>query len=109
MQCTSYRQAIRSLMYLAITTHPNIAFTVLILSCFLNNPRDVHWEAVKHVYCYLKFTKDMSLTYGGNQHDLEEYTDADSSTQEDIQYEPSLTMLFSSMAVQYHGVPRDKN
>ena len=69
MQHTLYHQAIRSLMYLAIATHPNITFAISILSCFLNNPGDVHWEALKCIYCYLKFTKDMSLTDSSTQED----------------------------------------
>ena len=53
--------------------YPNITFTISILSHFLNNPRDVHWEAVKHIYHYLKFTKNMSLTYSSNQYNLKGY------------------------------------
>ena len=101
MQCTPYRQAIGSLMYLAIAMHPNIAFAVLILSCFLNNPRDVHWEAVKCIYRYLKFTKDMSLIYGSDQHDLEGYTDADGSTQEDQQAISSYAFLINGGAISW--------
>jgi hypothetical protein len=49
MQCTPYRQAISSLMYAAIATHPNITFTISILSHFLENPGDIHWDAVKRI------------------------------------------------------------
>ena len=83
MQCVPYRQAIGSLMYLAVATHPNIAFTVSILSRFLDNPGDMHWQAVKRIYRYLKPTKDLQLTYGSERHDLEGYTDADGGSQED--------------------------
>ena len=83
MQRTPYRQAIGSLMYLAIATRPDIAFAVSILSRFLNDPGDTHWEAVKRIYRYLKATKDMQLTYGSERHDLEGYTDADGGSQED--------------------------
>ena len=83
MQRVPYRQAIGSLMYLAVATRPDIAFTVSILSRFLDNPGDTHWQAVKHIYCYLKLTKDLQLTYGSEQHNLEGYTDADGGSQED--------------------------
>ena len=53
-----YQEAIRSLMYASIGTHPDISFTISTLSQFLNNPGHVHWEAVKHVFCYLLGTKD---------------------------------------------------
>ena len=65
MQRTPYQQAIGSLMYAAVATRPDIAFAVSILSRFLNNPGDAHWEAVKRVFLYLKSTKDFTLTYGG--------------------------------------------
>jgi hypothetical protein len=83
MQRTPYRQAIGSLMYLAVATRPDIAFAVSILSRFLNDPGDAHWEAVKRIFRYLKSTRDLQLTYGGERHDLEGYTDADGGGQED--------------------------
>ena len=83
MQRTPYRQAIGSLMYAAVATRPDIAFSVSILSRFLDNPGEAHWQAVKRIFHYLKFTKDFQLTYGGERHDLEGYTDADGGTQED--------------------------
>jgi hypothetical protein len=83
MQRTPYRQAISSLMYLTIATRPDIAFAVSILSRFLSNPGEAHWEAVKRIYRYLKATKDMQLTYGSERHELEGYTDTDGGTQED--------------------------
>src|SRR5260370_7152308 len=46
MKRTPYRQAIGSLMYVAIATRPHITFAVSSLSRFLNNPGDTHWEAV---------------------------------------------------------------
>jgi hypothetical protein len=83
MPRTPYCKAIGSLMYLAVATHPDIAFAVLILSHFLNNPGDAHWQAAKHIFRYLKGTKDIQLTYSGERHDLEGYTDSDGGTQED--------------------------
>jgi hypothetical protein len=82
MQKTPHREAIGSLMYLAVATRPDIAFAVSILSQFLNNPGDAHWEAVKRIFRYLVGTKSFELTYGGERHDLIGYTDADGATQE---------------------------
>jgi hypothetical protein len=82
MKNVSYREAIGSLMYTSIATHPNITFAVLILSQFLDNPREAHWDTVKHIFHYLVGTKTLVLTYSGEQHDLEGYTDADGTMQE---------------------------
>ena len=42
-----YREAIGSLMYLAVATRPDIAFSIMTLSQFLNNPGVPHWEGIK--------------------------------------------------------------
>jgi len=83
MKCTPYCQAIGSLMYATIATCPDITFAVSSLSQFLDNPSNIYWEAIKHVFHYLIGTKDLQLTFGGKQHDLEGFTNADGGTQED--------------------------
>ena len=73
-----YRSAIGSLMYLMVCTRPDLAAVIGVLSRFLENPGQVHWEAVKRVFRYLKltvswglkFTKQSSLVLDG-------YVDAD--------------------------------
>ena len=59
-----YCSALRSLMYLAIGTQPDIAFAVSTLVQFTENPGPMHWEALKRVYHYLVGMKKWSLTYG---------------------------------------------
>ena len=49
-----YAQAIGSLMYAALGSHPDIAFAVQQLSHHTHNYTEAHWTAVKHVICYLK-------------------------------------------------------
>lgn len=62
---TLYAAAIGSLMYAAIGTHIDIAYTVQNLSQFTQNPGPEHWTAVKQVFQYLKGTIDLGLVYGG--------------------------------------------
>jgi len=50
-------------MYLAISTRPDIAYSVGVLSRFSANPGPQHWAAVKHLFRYLKGTLDYKLTY----------------------------------------------
>ncbi len=64
MKHVPYRQAVSSLMYTAVATHPDITFIVSILSQFLENLGNIHWEAVKCIFHYLKGTKNSQLTYG---------------------------------------------
>jgi len=52
------------------------------LSQFLDNPGDAHWEAIKRVIQYLSGTRGATLTYGKDCHDLIGFTDADGAMQE---------------------------
>ena len=53
MEAVPYRQAIGSLMYLMVSTRPDIAAAVGILSRFMENPGRIHWEGVKRVLRYV--------------------------------------------------------
>ena len=64
MENIPYINAVGSLMYLATMTRPDIAYTVEVLARFNSNPGMAHWKAVKHLFCYLKETLDMTLEYG---------------------------------------------
>jgi len=77
-----YREAIGSLMYVAIATRPDISFAVSCLSQFLENIGETHWQAVKHVFRYLAGIWGQALTYGTEQHELQGYTDTDGASQE---------------------------
>jgi len=74
-----YREAVGSLMFLAVISRPDIAFTVNVLSRFLNKYNRNHWNAVKRVFKYLIGTAELGITYksGGNNFVLEGYSDAD--------------------------------
>ena len=82
MRKVPYHEAIGSLMYVAVATCPDISFAVSTLSQFLDNLGEAHWEAVKHVFRYLKGTRDHALTYGTEKQDLHGYTNADGASQE---------------------------
>ena len=83
-----YAALIGSLMYLAISTRPDIAFPVNKLAQFTSNPKTMHWTAVKRIFRYLKGTRDFALTYGGKDseiwnEDLHIYCDADWASSHD--------------------------
>jgi hypothetical protein len=82
MKNIPYREAIGSLIYTSIAMRPDITFAVSVLSQFLDNPREAHWDMVKHIFHYLTGTKTLMLTYGSKRHDLEGYTDVDGTMQE---------------------------
>ena len=81
-----YREAIGSLMWAALAIQPDIAFAVLLLSQFLKNPGEIHWNTVKRVMRYLSGTKNYKLTLGKNCDGLLGYTDADWASVRDYTY-----------------------
>src|SRR5258706_5932068 len=72
-----YRQLVRALSWLALSTRPDIAFTTASLACFGHNPGRVHWEAVKRMLRYLKGTISWHLRLGGSEPVVAAFTDAD--------------------------------
>jgi hypothetical protein len=74
---TLYMQIVGSLMYLT-NTRPDICFVVNTPSQHLEQPRQVHLVATKHVLRYLKGTLDRALWYRSD-HDfgLYGYSDSD--------------------------------
>lgn len=51
-----YHTLIGILMYLVSGMHPNIAFTLSKLACFLNCYQEIHWHAALRIVRYLKGT-----------------------------------------------------
>jgi hypothetical protein len=84
MKNIPYREGIGSLMYASVGTRPDIAFAVSTLAQFSENPVQVHWDAIKHVFCYLNGMKKLALTYRGNGkgQGLEGFSDANGALQE---------------------------
>src|SRR5258706_5391640 len=62
-----YQQMVGSLIYTVIGTRPDIAFTVTRLSQFLTKPSKKHFGAIKHVFRYLKGTRDIRLSFSYSQ------------------------------------------
>ena len=50
-------------MYLANNTRPDICFAVCLLARFSSSPTKRHWNDVKHILRYLRWTMDMCLFY----------------------------------------------
>lgn len=62
---TEYRKVIGCLRYL-MHTRPDMAFSVGVLSRYMESPRVSHGKALKHVLRYLKGTTDYGINYGDN-------------------------------------------
>ena len=96
-----YREAVGSLMYASLATHPDISYAVATVSRFSNNPGMPHWEAVRRIYRYLLGTKDLRLMYGGAPSVLIGYADADGSMAEDHRAISGYAFLIDGGAVSW--------
>jgi len=78
MASVPYRSAVGSLMYLMVSTRPDLAAAIGVVSRFLEHPGRPHWEAVKRILRYVQHTLDYGLVYK-RQGSLESvgFTDAD--------------------------------
>ena len=83
MRNVPYHEAVGSLMYASLGTHPDITYAVQTVSRFTKNPGAAHWEAVKRIFRYLKGTRELWLAYGGIARELTGYADADGNMAED--------------------------
>jgi hypothetical protein len=50
-------------MYLMTCTRPDLAAAIGIFSRFMSNPGKEHWEGVKRILRYIRFTADFKLTF----------------------------------------------
>ena len=72
-----YRQMVGSLMYAMVGTRFDICYAVSVVSQFLQSPKKAHCDLVRHIYCYLRGSPDLKLSYARNSDlKLEGYVDA---------------------------------
>lgn len=80
MKNVPYSNGVGSVMYAMVSTRPDIAYGVGLVSRYMSRPSRVHWQAVKWLLRYLKGTSKVGLVYRGNQHNnhiVEGYCDSD--------------------------------
>ncbi|KAG6502423.1 hypothetical protein ZIOFF_042316 [Zingiber officinale] len=74
---TIYKQIIGSLMYLT-ATRPDIMHAVSLISRYMESPKEIHLQAAKRIFRYLKGTIEYGLFYKKNEKsDLIGFTDSD--------------------------------
>ena len=77
MSRVPYSSAVGSLMFAMVCTRPDIAQAVGVVSRYMSNPGEAHWEAVKWVLRYLKDIGDVALCYSGSDVQLVRFVDSD--------------------------------
>jgi hypothetical protein len=82
VDATLYRQMVGSLFYLSHSQF-DISFVVDVVSCFMQDPRESHWKAVKRIICYFKGTTRLGIQYCLSSDSLVSFTDSDSTSDND--------------------------
>ncbi|UYV80249.1 hypothetical protein LAZ67_18002148 [Cordylochernes scorpioides] len=65
-----YQSLIGSLIYLSVSTRPDIAYTISTLGQFSNDPRRQHWNIAKRVLRYLRKTSGLKITFKKSMKEL---------------------------------------
>jgi hypothetical protein len=66
-----YASVIGSIMYVMLSTRPDVALALSLTSRYESNPDMSHWNAVKNILKFLGRTKDKVLVYGGSGVELD--------------------------------------
>lgn len=77
VDATEYQSLIGSIMFLAVSTRPDILHSISKLSQFNVSPSTDHLVAVKHLLRYLKQTSNLKLVYLKTNEPLHSFVDAD--------------------------------
>ncbi|CAD7087458.1 unnamed protein product [Hermetia illucens] len=74
-----FREAMGSLIFLAVVTRLDIAYSVNSVSKFLSNHNESHWQAVKRIYRFLVGTTEFGIMYksGGSNSKLQGFSNSD--------------------------------
>ncbi|GBE85559.1 hypothetical protein SCP_0800760 [Sparassis crispa] len=108
MRDKPYLEALGALQYVSVATRPDITFTVGQLAQFSRNPGIMHWNALKHVYQYLKGTADLWLVLGGSEdNDVVGYSDADGMSTEGRRPVSGYVFMLNGGAVSWSSKRQD--
>ena len=103
MQRKPYAKLIGSLLYAAIGTRPDIAYSVSLLARFMHDPAIIHFEAAKRVLRYLKGTRDSVLTFGSNSKGLMVYSDSDWASHPDRHSVEGVVVMYNGGAIYWRS------
>lgn len=101
MRNIPYRQALGAAWYCATVSRPDVSFALSVLAQFSDNPAEAHWRALQRVIVYLKTTRDLWLTLGGNPDGFHGYTDSDWATQPGRHSHSGFSFLVGSGAISW--------
>jgi hypothetical protein len=93
-----YMSLVGSLLYAAMVTRPDIAYTVQALGRHSQSSGPVHWDAAKRLLRYLKGTRELGIKYGGHEGPMEQIGFSDSDWAVDHETRRSVTAYLFQLA-----------
>jgi hypothetical protein len=89
-----YGSLVGALMFIAVSTRPDIAFVVGALARYVSKPCETHWRMALEVMAYLKGTKEYGVILGGAGNSVVGYADSDWGTDVDDRMSVSGGIIF---------------
>jgi hypothetical protein len=80
----SYQSIVRSLMYIMLKTRSNITYSISMISRYVFNFTQIHWQAIKRIFRYLRETHQMKLMFREALKFLKSYTNSNWAKNQDI-------------------------
>jgi hypothetical protein len=80
----SYQSIVRSLMYIMLKTRLDITYFISMISRYVFNLTQIHWQAVKRIFRYLRKTYQMKLMFRETLKLLKNYTNSNWAKNQDI-------------------------
>jgi len=77
MSRVPYASAVGSLMYFMMCSRPDITQAVGVVSRFMADPGKEHWNVVKRIIRYIKWTSNVALCFEGSKLIVNGYVDSD--------------------------------
>ncbi len=80
----SYQSIVRSLMYIMLKTRLDRIYSISVISRYVFNLTQSHWQAIKRIFRYLRKIYQMKLTFREALKFLESYTNSNWAKNQDI-------------------------
>jgi hypothetical protein len=82
----SYQSIVKSLMYIMLKTRFDIAYFISMISRYVSNLIQTHWQAIKRIFRYLRETYQMKLMFREALKFSENYTNSNWAEDQDIRW-----------------------
>jgi hypothetical protein len=80
----SYQSIVKSLMYIMLETRLDITYFMSVISRYVSNFTQTHWQAVKRIFRYLRETYQIKLMFREALKSLKSYTNSNWTENQDI-------------------------